>query len=440
MHWEVLEDPFIIARLVIQVFLFAASALFSMSETALFSLRQQDLLRLESQNRTKAQRLRSLVDEPRQLIVSILCGNELINIAATVNLTGILLALLGDPQTAALVNTAVMLPMLLVFGEITPKTLAVTRPVMLSTRVIEPVITPWVWLVMPLRTVVRFASDKVTRLFVDEEQGQKNILGADEFRTLLSDVEQEGIVNAAERRVILNLIEAGSTPVTQIMVPRSRVAFIDGDLPAVEIIEAFRLLRHRRVPVYRGTRDNVLGVIKEQRVLDLIETKSPAEITLEDLLEPAKLAPTTQTIGEMAEFFKEGDHHAVLLVNEFGGIEGLVSADDVFGFLTVGQSVYLEAHAKIKHIEDGALRCAGLTPIHALRREVNLPLDPAMGFSTVGGLVMALMNRVPRPGDEAVESGMVFRVISMDRLLVDEVLIAPLGHAVLSELGQEDLA
>ena len=237
-HWEVLEDPFIIARLVIQVFLFAASALFSMSETALFSLRQQDLLRLESQNRTKAQRLRSLVDEPRQLIVSILCGNELINIAATVNLTGILLALLGDPQTAALVNTAVMLPMLLVFGEITPKTLAVTRPVMLSTRVIEPVITPWVWLVMPLRTVVRFASDKVTRLFVDEEHGQKNILGADEFRTLLSDVEQEGIVNAAERRVILNLIEAGSTPVTQIMVPRSRVAFIDGDLPAVEIIEA----------------------------------------------------------------------------------------------------------------------------------------------------------------------------------------------------------
>lgn len=438
-QWVVLEDPVIVARLVLQVFLFAASALFSMSETALFSLRETDLMNLEAQRDPKAERLRDLINEPRQLIVSILCGNELINIAATINLAGILLALLGNPQAAALANTVVMLPLLLLFGEITPKTLAVTRPVMLSRKIIEPVITPWVWLVMPLRSVVRFAADKVTSLFVGEGGGQQNILGADEFRTLLSDVEQEGVVNTAERRVIVNLIEAGSTPAIQIMVPRPRVAFIDAELSVPEIIDQFRRLRHRRVPIYRGSRDEVLGVIKEQRVLDLVTAKPASEITLEELLEPAKMVPITQTIGEIAEYFKEGDHHAVLIVNEFGGIEGLVTADDVFGFLTAGTSIHLKSYEKIEQTRDGAICCAGLAPIHALQRAINLPLEYPSDISTVGGLVMALLNRVPTAGDEVTESGWVFRVESMSGLLIEQVLIAPVDHPTLSALVVEDV-
>ena len=431
-NWAVLEDPVNIARLVLQVLLFAASALFSMSETALFSLRDSDVDKLEARDGAQAGRLRNLLAEPRQLIVSILCGNELINIAATINLAGLFLALFGNPDAAALANTLIMLPLLLILGEITPKTLAVTKPVMLSTRLIEPVLTPWVRFVMPLRAVVRTAADRITTLLIGEGRGEQDILGTDEFQSFLREVEKEGVVNAAERRLIANLIEASSTSVTEIMVPRPQVAFIDAARPVPEIVEAFRHLRHRRVPVYRDRRDNIVGMIKEERLLDMLGKHPLEAISLEDLIEPPTLVPTTRQVGELAEFFKHGDHHAVVLVNEFGGVEGLVSADDVFGYLTRGRGVYLEAHASIEEPEPGVYLCAGLTPLNALRAVTDLPLEEDAGVATVGGLVMWLLNRVPAPGDEVNDGGLTFRVLAMEKLLVDRVMIAPEGHRILT--------
>ena len=195
-HWEVLGQPDMIARLVLQVVLFALSALFSSSETALFSLRESDFDRLERKNEDSARRIRRLLSEPRKLIVSILCGNELINIAATVNLAGIFLPLFaGDAQTATIVNTFVMLPLILLLGEITPKTIAVSNPTGLTKSLVEPVITTWSVLITPFRALVRAISDRVTILLVGAAVERENILSADEFRTLLKDIEKEGKIS-----------------------------------------------------------------------------------------------------------------------------------------------------------------------------------------------------------------------------------------------------
>ena len=144
------------------------------------------------------------------------------NIAATVNLTGILLILLGTPQAAAIANAFVMIVLLLLLCEITPKTVAVTAPVAASTRLIEPCLTPWVRIVAPLRALIRLASDRATALVLGREERRENILSADDFAFYLRDVEREGIVSRGERRLILNLIEASSTPVSTIMVPARR--------------------------------------------------------------------------------------------------------------------------------------------------------------------------------------------------------------------------
>lgn len=423
--WAALQEPEIIARLILQAFLFAASAYFSMSETALFALRDADLQKLEARKKKQAGRIRRLIEEPRQLIVSILCGNELINIAATINLAGILLILLGDPQAAAIANTAIMLPLLLLFGEITPKALAVSHPGAISSRVIEPLMTPWVWLVTPLRAVVRFISERFTTALIGEQRSEENILSEDEFGTLLRDVQRQGLVNRAERRLIQNLIAAGSVEITQIMVPRPRVAFIDADQDVPAIIEAFRNCRHRRVPVYRRRRDNIIGVLREEKVLSAVAAAPISEIAFEDLIEPANFAPSTLQVSEVAEMFKEGRHHAVIVINEWGGVEGLVSADDVFGFLIAGRRVHLEAGAALEHLEPDIIRCVGLTPLNELRRATNLAAPEHPSVATVGGLVMALLGRLPVPGDEVEEGGLVYRVLDTDQLLIGGVLIAP---------------
>ena len=437
LHWEILQEPDMIARLALQVLLFAASAIFSMSETALFSLRETDLQRIDNARPAQSRRIRTLLEEPRQLIVSILCGNELINIAATVNLAGILLALFGNPGAAAIANTVIMLPLLLILGEITPKTLAVTQPQAMSTRVVEPVISPWVRIVMPLRAVVRVAADALTGLIVGREEAKKNLLSTDEFKTLLDDVGDQGIVNPVERRIILNLIAASDWPVTQIMVPRPRIVYADASAPVPETLELFRTARHRRLPVFRGTRDNVIGVLKPERVIEVVAAKPVEAITIDDLLEPATMAPTTVTVSELAEFFKDGDHHGVLLVNEFGGIEGMVTADDVFGFLISGEAAHLENHSGVAEVDD-VLTCAGLTPVRALRGRTPFPLPEHAGVTTIGGLVLSLLGTVPEPGDMVRESGLTFRVEAMDGLLIDRLTIARSDHAIFSRAKADE--
>lgn len=434
-HWEVLQDPGMIARLILQVLLFAASALFSMSETAFFSLRETDLQKLDGQNPAQAKRIRSLIGEPRQLIVSILCGNELINIAATINLAGIFLALFDNPGAAAVANTAVMLPLLLILGEITPKTLAVTQPLTMASKLVEPVISPWVRIVMPLRAVVRVISDAITGMIIGTETTSKNILSTDEFKTLLSDVEKEGIVNEVERGIILRLIEAGDTPVTHIMVPRPRIIFADVEQPVPEILALFREARHRRLPVFRGHRDNVLGMIKAEQVMKATLQTDWNDIHLDDILEPTSFAPTTATVSDLAELFKSGNHHGALVINEFGGVEGMVTADDVFDFLTTRDLPYLDGCGTFS-VDDDVLRCAGLTPVRQLKGLVPFPLPDQEDMTTIGGLVLALKGRLPQEGDMIRESGVIFRVDKMDGLLIDQLTIAPVDDPVFADLTE----
>ncbi len=421
-NWGALSDPVMIVRLLLQVLLFVGSATFSMSETALFSLRETDLQRLEKTQPPKASQLRALLDEPRQLIISILCGNELINIAATVNLAGIFLALYPNPATAAVANTLVMLPLLLLFGEVTPKTAAVQQPVLLCTKVVGPVIGYWVKIVAPLRAIIHFIADYVTTKVVGEAVDNNHLLGVDEFETFLSDVEESGTVNPAERQLIVNLIEAGSKDVKQIMVPRPLVCFIDGDLPVPEIIDTFRTMRHRRVPVYRGQRDNIVGMLKDSHLIHILAEKSKDELTVEDLLQPIQLIPDVTPISHVAELFKDQNQRAAIVINEFGGIEGLVAADDVFGYLVHGHSTYLRWQSDVHEISEDEFECHGLTSIEALHHATNIPIDD-LPVATVGGFLMYLSNRQPKKGDVFETDNWDFTVERMDGLLIERVRI-----------------
>ena len=160
-----LQDTEIILRLVLQCFLLMASAFFSSSETALFSLSKLELRELQRNRHPRAETLFSLLEQPRRLIISILCGNEIINVAAAANMTAILVHLYSGEQVV-LLNILIMVPFLLLFGEVTPKTIAVTNPVKVSTRVIARPMALWVRLVAPFRWLIRLLSERVTTLLL----------------------------------------------------------------------------------------------------------------------------------------------------------------------------------------------------------------------------------------------------------------------------------
>ncbi len=162
-----LSQPDMIARLCLQVLLLAGSAFFSSSETALFSLSRLDLQNLRKGHHPHSETLHELLDQPRRLIISILCGNELVNIAASANMAGILVVLYGEGQQAGWINILVMVPLLLLLGEVTPKTIAVSMPVRYSSWVSIP-LAAWVRLITPLRWALRGVSDRLTTMIVGE--------------------------------------------------------------------------------------------------------------------------------------------------------------------------------------------------------------------------------------------------------------------------------
>ena len=164
-----LQETEMIVRLVIQGFLLMASAFFSSSETALFSLSRLELRELERSRHPATDTLFALLEQPRKLIISILCGNEIINVAAAANMTAILVHLYSH-ESVILLNIFIMVPLLLLFGEVTPKTIAVTNPVKISTRIIARPMAVWLRLVAPLRWLVRLLSERVTTLLVGKEK------------------------------------------------------------------------------------------------------------------------------------------------------------------------------------------------------------------------------------------------------------------------------
>ena len=199
-----ISDWELYVRIVFQVMLLASSAIFSGSETALFSLSRIDLQKLRHSRDSHSESIHAMLDEPRRLIISILCGNELVNIASAVNMTGILLLLYGE-QDVGWINILIMVPLLLLIGEVTPKTIAVSYPIKFSTRITAHILPHWMIFITPLREAVRVLADWVTTLVVGEAVDRENILQPDELRTLLEEGEETGIIDATERVLIDNM-------------------------------------------------------------------------------------------------------------------------------------------------------------------------------------------------------------------------------------------
>lgn len=393
--------------------LFIASAFFSGSETALFSLSRLDLQQLRRERNPLAEKLHALLDQPRRLIISILCGNQIVNVAATANLTGILVVLYGA-ENAAWISTAVMVPLLLLIGEATPKTIAISNPVRVSTQIVAKPMHFWVHLIAPLTSVIRVVSDRITTRFVGDERSSDHILQVDEFRSLLDEGVVRGELTATERALIHNLLQAGTAEIIEVMVPRTRVCWIDGDLPMNEIIDRFLTFRHQRIPVYRDQRDNVLGFLCAEDVTEiLLKDTDPATLKLRDFLRPAAMVPGTKKIDEMFDYFQSRDLRAVIVLNEFGGVDGLLTMNDVLTCIFGRTQAEVAAQQAAYDAVSESLDLPGDMKLIDLNRLTNSGLEDSR-MTTIGGLILRQLDRLPAAGDKVALNGLQLEVLEME--------------------------
>lgn len=416
------DDIELIIRVTIQLILLGLSAVFSGSETALFSLSRIDLQKLRQSRDKHSESIHAMLDEPRRLIISILCGNELVNIASAVNMAGILLMIFGEADVGW-INIVIMVPLLLLIGEVTPKTIAVSFPVKFSTRLTARLLPRWIVFITPLREAVRLVADRITTFIVGDVVDRENILQRDELRTLLEEGEETGIIDATERVLIDNLLEAAETDISRIMTPGPRIRFLDADLPVEELIENFRNYQHPRIPIYQGHWDNVIGFLHSEDILKLVRGGSDlSKVKLEVVLKPAHFVPPTKKVDEMFDYFQSHNTRVAIILGEYGEVLGIVTMKDVLKFIFGEISGRMEGQEYYKEEDENSYIVPGDMRLGDFYNLTNFDIDDPV-MTTIGGVAFRLFDGLPKVGDKVLFEGYEFIAREVTGLRISQVQV-----------------
>jgi len=401
------------AELVLFVVLMGLSGFFSSAETSLFSLSKIQLEQMRRDGHASLSRIERLLSQPRRLIVTILIGNEFVNVAASVISAAIVIQLLGAENK--FVNLFIMVPILLLVGEITPKTLAIRNNVAFAS-IQSYYIALFADLISPLRWLVRLVADWVTTLIVGRERSRANIVTVDMVRTLAREAVGEGVLNPVEARYIDHIFEFGDKTVEDVMTPRSNVLFLSADMALGDMLQELRRTRRTKVPVYQEHRNNILGILYARDLLGL----EPDELSRLDegkrqLLRPPYFVPETKLAADLFHTFRKRKLSLALVVDEYGGVTGLVSMEDllecIFGDLpSASDTVSATPYRKLT---DGSTHIEGGMQVEQFNREFRQHL-PENVAETVGGLVLDRFGELPVVGAKLQIDGLDFVVETVE--------------------------
>ena len=327
-------DETIFFYLIALPLLLCLSAFFSASETALFSLSRLRLQLLSQTDPERGARVRKLLERPIRAIVTIQIGNEVVNVITSVTMTSLVLYLWG-PERAWL-SVFLMLPLLLICGELTPKMAAVVHAETVSCLVARP-LEYFSFLITPLRTAVKKVVTLCLRVLGVPAALSPSGISEDDFKVILDVSRQEGVVEPTEHKMIERVLAFAEVRVRQVMTPRSDMFSLDVNLSFGETVERVKKAAFSRIPVSHETVDRIVGILHAKDLLQ-VQAEGSLPPSLSPLLHPPFFVPETTRIDTLLKEFQRRRQHMAIAVNEYGSIAGLVTLEDLLEEL-VGEIV-----------------------------------------------------------------------------------------------------
>ena len=374
------------------VVLIALSAFFSASETAFSSLNQIRLKSRAEEGDTSAARVLAMAEKYDKLLSSILIGNNVVNIAAASIATILFTRSFGEERGPAL-STAVLTVVVLIFGEISPKTLAKEAPERVATAV-APILQGVMALLTPLTWLFSQWKKLLGRFF---HGGEADTITEGELITMVSEAENDGELTDRESELIRSAIEFDDVEVEEILTPRVDVVAVEDNVSMEELANIFVESGYSRLPVYHGTIDNIIGVVHEK---DFYLARMRKQNNLEALVAPALYTTGSTQISALLRTLREQHHHLAVVVDEYGGTEGIITLEDILEEL-VGEiwDEHDEATEDFRQQLDGSWLVAGTAGVDDLFETLNLPEDNDIDSNTVNGLVQEKTCHLPKVGD-----------------------------------------
>ncbi|SEH50229.1 Hemolysin, contains CBS domains [Halopenitus malekzadehii] len=407
------------AGLVTILVLTAISAFFSSSELAVFSIGRHRIDSLVAAETPGSAALARLRDDPHRFLVTVLVSNNVANIAAAAVATAVLVQVLPPSQaaTGATVFTSVFV---IIFGEIAPKSYAVTNAERHALRVsgIVVLVQRVLW---PVLVVFEAAVGVVNRI-TGGEAGFETYLSREEIETIVLSGEETGVLESDETAIIRRVLDLDATAVTAVMVPRTDVVSLPVSATLAEAIDTGTREGITRLPVYGENRDDVRGVLD---VRDAMTRSEPADTRLDelgDLLADPTFVPETKPLDELLSEMQADGVRLVLVVDEHGAVVGLATMEDVIEEI-VGEIVGHGEVDPIRIVDDGVAVVRGRATVTYLNETLGTDLPTTEAFETVAGLVHHHLGRVAAEGDRVELAGVTLEVLSATATRIDRVRV-----------------
>ena len=392
-------DPGVTIQIVILVLLLILSSFFSSAETAFVTVSQITMRTLADNGNKRAERVLRITSDMSKMLSAILIGNNLVNIFASSLVTTITLSLWGNKFVS--LSTGVLTLFVLVFGEISPKTIATTyadKIAMAYSRfilILMNVLTPFIFIIN------KISSGLLIILGLDPSRKKASIT-EDELRTIVDVSHEEGIIEKEEREMIKNVFDFGESQAKDVMIPRIDMTCISIDSTYDEIIDVFREDKYTRLPVYEDSVDNVVGIIN---VKDLLLCDDKSKFSVKNILRKPYYTYEFKKTSELMEELKKTSNNFTIVIDEYGSTVGMITLEDLL------EEIVGEIRAEYDYDEvDDIIRLAdneyvlsGMARLDDIEEYIKLPEfeeEHESDYDSISGLIIDMLHRLPVEGDE----------------------------------------
>ena len=405
-------------QIIVLIILLVLSGFFSMSETALMALSKIRIRHMVEEGVKGAKLVEKLTEDPNKLLGAILIGNNIVNILASSLATTLFVSLVGPSGVG--VATAVMTVLVLIFGEITPKSIAKQKSEEVSLKVSKP-INIIVKILKPFIGIFSFISSLFIRLLGGDPKATEPFITEEELRTMVGVSEEEGVLEDVEKEMIFNVFDFADSQAKDVMVQRVDIVAVDTEATYEEVLEVIKTEQFSRIPVYNQTIDDIVGVLYVKDLIIAGQNKEGFKVS--DYMREPYYTFEFKKIKELFNEMKKTRNHLSVVLDEYGGTVGIVTIEDlieeVFGDIEDEYDDYdkeIEVVKEDEYIVDGSAKLDDISELIGVNME-------SKEFDSVGGLIIGELGRFPDNKEEVTLNKIRFVVEEVDKNRIKKVRI-----------------
>lgn len=397
------------------------SAFFSGAESAFLALPKLRIRYLVENGRRGAEWLAKMAESPEKILATVLLGNNLVNVAAATLGTIMAVATFGLVR-GPIIATVGVTALILIFGEVIPKTLAVHNAERLSLFYVKP-LRVIQWCLYPFVLALSRIGLGLTRVIAQPDEG-KTLVSEGEIRSAINVGQVEGVVEQDEARMLHKIFEFTDRPVGKVMVPRTEIAWVEQGTKIGEFLDIYAQTPYSRFPVYKDNTDNVVGILFVKDILMKLNGGIiDKEAVIDDLIRPAHFVPESKHLGELLTEMRNGGYHIVMVVDEYGGVAGMVTlgelTEEIIG--DIGDEL-IEEKKEFVVTGDNTFQLDGGFRIEEANQELGLDL-PEGEYETVAGFILSHLGRIPKQGEQLKYRHLKFVIIEMQGVKIERIVV-----------------